>query len=211
MPVSLSVGSAIEKNKIASNNAYLIFIDVDIVDPTTLLTVETLHMVRDSQGQTFNENFYGPTPFEIELKQDQGSQPTINLRIKDYSRAIQARMQAYGGGVGFKVTVSIAHSDVLDQPADVVQYFEVIGASCAAYEVNWILGTSVMTMQTFPRRTQTRDYCQWRFKDPDTCAYAGTALTCDLTLNGNNGCAVKHNSVNFGGFPGLNASGVSYY
>lgn len=45
--------------------------------------------------------------------------------------------------------------------------------------------------------------CTWRYKDPDTCTYAGGLATCDFTLDGPNGCQVHHGTdlakARFGG------------
>jgi hypothetical protein len=34
--------------------------------------------------------------------------------------------------------------------------------------------------------------CQWQFRNPNTCGYAGSLLTCDFTLNGTGGCEGRH-------------------
>lgn len=34
--------------------------------------------------------------------------------------------------------------------------------------------------------------CQFNFRQPDTCGYAGSLLTCDFTLNGTGGCLGRH-------------------
>jgi phage-related protein len=72
-------------------------------------------------------------------------------------------------------------------------------------------------MAQFPRRRQARDFCQWRFRDPNTCAYDGPAPSCDYTLQGPNGCSAKGRrndgqwqTIMFGAYPGINSNGVRY-
>jgi phage-related protein len=172
--------------------------------------VETLHFVRNTEDVTYNGVPYTAAPFDIELKAEAASQPQVTLTMRDYSRDIQARMQAYGGGVGFNVTIMIINGGALSAPPEVVEYFQVVGAHAANYVVSFTLGAENALSFTFPRRRQTKDFCQWRYKDPDTCGYTGGLPTCDLSLQGENGCAAHNNSERFGGFPGINSNGVRY-
>ncbi|PLC44568.1 hypothetical protein C0Q88_07770 [Ralstonia pickettii] len=210
MSKSLSIATVLEKNKLSSDTPFLVCLDIAVADPATGAQVEMLHIVRNTEAITFNGQVYEPTAFDVELKAESGQQPTVNLTIKDYSKAIQGRLQSYGGGIGFGVTLFVVNAGALDQPPEVVEYFEVVGAQCANYEVSFVLGADSLMAVVFPRRRQTRDFCQWRYKDPNTCGYTGAAPTCDLTLYGQNGCAAHGNVINFGGFPGINQNGVRY-
>lgn len=210
MSRSLSIATVLEKNKLSSDTPFIVCLDIKVIDPPTGALVETLHVVRNTEAVEFNGQVYEPTAFDVELKAESGQQPTVNLTIKDYSKAIQGRMQAYGGGIGFGVTLFVVNADALDAPPEVVEYFEVVGAQAANYDVTFQLGADSLMAVVFPRRRQTRDFCQWRYKDVDTCAYSGGLPTCDLTLNGPNGCSAHNNVINFGGFPGINQNGVRY-
>ena len=209
MPTSLSVATVIEKNRLASSTPFLICLDIDVIDPDSGALVETIYIVRNTEPLAFNGHPYAAANFDIELKQESGTQTSIRLAIKDYSRAIQQRMQTYGGGVGFTVTVMIVNSDALDQPPEIVETFEVIGAETANYVCTFTLGAENAIAKPFPRRRQARDYCQWRYKSEE-CGYSGPLPTCDLSLKGVNGCVVHQNVVHFGAFPGINGRDVHY-
>ncbi|UUZ75534.1 hypothetical protein LP414_27850 [Polaromonas sp. P1(28)-13] len=165
---------------------------------------------RNSEGITYNGFPYEPILFDIEIKQESGTQGGVSLTINDYTKAIQARMQAYGGGVGFLATIIVVNAGALDQPPEIVEEFEVIGASSANYIVTFELGVENALAKTFPRRRQTRDFCQWRYKEGSTCGYTGGLPTCDLTLRGPNGCAAHSNTLRFGAYPGINSNGARY-
>lgn len=55
--------------------------------------------------------------------------------------------------------------------------------------------------------------CQWQFRNPPTCGYAGSLLTCNFMLNDTGGCEGRHGGgvgdslkrAKFGGFPYLNS------
>jgi hypothetical protein len=198
----LSLASVIEKNRISSEVPFLICLDIDVVNPDTGTTVETIHIVRNTESIAFRGFTYEPANFDIELKAEAGSQQSVKLSIKDYSKAVQGRMQAYGGGIGFKVTMMVVNAGALDLPAEISEYFEVVGADAANYVCNFTLGAENALTQMFPRRRQTKDFCQWRYKGTE-CGYAGVLSTCDLTLAGTNGCNAHANTIRFSAFPGI--------
>lgn len=209
MSKSLSVASIIEKNRLSSDVAFLICLDIDVVDPATGTLVETAHYVRNTETITFNGHTYEPANFDIDLKEESGQLQTVKLTIKDYARIIQQKMQAYGGGVGFGVSLSVVNSAALDHPPEVIEFFEVVGADSSNYVCSFTLGAENVVTKTFPRRRQTRDYCQWRYKG-DECGYSGSMTSCDLTLKGANGCEAHQNVIRFGAFPGINNRDVRY-
>lgn len=199
----LSIAAVIEKNKIASSVAFIPLIDVNVYEPSTGAFVETLRGARNSEAVTFRGNVYAPVQFDLSFGSESGSQTTVELTIKDLSMTLQRYMELYGGGVGFGVTLHIVASDSLDKDSEISEFFEVIGASVDRITCTFQLGAENVLANSFPRRKQTRDFCQWRYKDPSTCRYSGTLPSCDLTLQGPNGCNAHNNTINFGGFPGI--------
>lgn len=210
MSKQLSVATVIEKNRLSSDEPFLVCLDIRVVDPQTQALVETLHLVRNTEDITFNGFEYKAILFDIELKEEAGAQSPVSLAITDYTKAVQGRMQAYGGGIGFQVTIVVVNAGALEQPPEVVEDFEVIGASAANYVCTFELGVESTLARNFPRRRQTRDFCQWRYKQPGTCGYTGNLPTCDLTLQGPNGCAAHGNTIRFGAYPGINSNGARY-
>jgi hypothetical protein len=209
MTKSLSVASVIEKNRIASDVPWLICVDVGVIDPETGELVETGHYVRNTEDIVFNGATYLAADFDIELKEESGTQQTVRLSFKDYSLTIQRKMQLYGGGVGFAIAIMVVNASALDQSPEVIETFEVVGAESANYNCSFSLGAESAIAKAFPRRRQTKDYCQWRYKGDD-CGYVGDLDSCDLSLKGTNGCATHDNVIHFGAFPGINTRDVSY-
>lgn len=210
---SLSVATVLEKNKLSSGIPFLVCLDVDVVNPATGGLVETISIVKNTENITWNGRTYIAAAFDIELKEEAGATPTINLSIKDYTRTIAAKMEQYGGGVGFRVVVSVVRGDTATMPTDKPElqaFFEVVGASQNEYSANFTLGAESPIMKIFPRRVQSKDFCVWRYKDSVTCRYAGAMPSCDLTLSGDNGCKAHNNEKNFGAFPGITNAGTRY-
>jgi phage-related protein len=211
---SLSIATVLEKNKVASAVPFLLCLDVTVVDPSTQSDVETLRLVKNSENVTWNGNVYTAAEFDVELKEEAGAQPEINLTVVDYTKTIAQRLESYGGGVGFKVTVSVVHGTTGTLPSlkpEVQFFFEIIGASVSEYVCSFTLGAENPLTKLFPRRLQVKNFCAWRYKDPATCKYAGGIVGCDFTLSGPNGCKAHNNEANFGAFPGINNAGSRYF
>jgi hypothetical protein len=208
VPNIISVASIIEKNKLGSNVPYLAFLDVGVIDPATGATVETLHFVNNTEDVTRQGIRYTAMQFSLELQSQAGTQPSINVSIIDYSRLVIQRMIDYDGGTGFPVTVMVVQAGGLNDAPDVTEFFEIVTGTADNYVANWTLGAENALTKQYPRRMQRRDFCQWVYRDTNTCRYAGTLLSCDRTLHGPLGCKAHENVINFGGNPNLNSGNV---
>lgn len=209
MPKKLSVADIIEKNKLYSSTPFVILVDLQVIDPTTGTTVTTLYLARNNEDVVYGGNTYLKANFEFQYEATAGEFPSVSISVNDMTNAIQAIMQNYGGGVGSTLTIYVVNTDQLDQPADNIEYFDVLGARAANYVVQWTLGGENILSRQFPKRKQFKNRCNWRYKGTE-CGYAGVLDSCDLSLDGANGCSVHNNSANYGGFPGINASNVRY-
>jgi phage-related protein len=88
--------------------------------------------------------------------------------------------------------------------ADIEEDFLINESAVADRQITFTLGAPSMLAIQFPRRRQLKLYCQWQYKSVE-CKYAGVLESCDRSLNGANGCVFHGNSINFGGFPGIQA------
>jgi phage-related protein len=210
MANKLSVASVIEKNRIASDVAYLALLSIDVPDPTTGAILETLRYVNNTEDVVVQGQTYTAVQFSIELTSASGETPSISLSFADYTQAVLSKMNDYAGGVGFNVKISVYAANNLDGDPEVAEYFQVTAATAANYEVSFTLGAESALTKQFPKRTQRRDFCPWVFKDANTCRYSGSLTSCDHTLDGTLGCRAHANVVNFGGMPALVPSGSIY-
>jgi lambda family phage minor tail protein L len=205
MPLHMSVATVIEKNRIASPVAFVPLLEIDVTDPKTGAYLETIYLARNNENVEYNGHTYTAAAFDFDAKVEDNNQPTVTVMTRDYTRAIQARVQAYGGGVGFTVRLIIVNSGNITQPPEIVETFSVIQTSAKNYDITFTLGTENPLTRRFPFRRQFRDRCQWRYKGPE-CGYNGPLPSCDFTLFGINGCAAHNNDPRFGGFPGIGIS-----
>lgn len=205
----LSIQSAIEKSQVASDAAYLLFVEIFVPDTTTGELIDTVRLVNNPEDVVMNGDTYYAMQFDLSVKTEAGGLPSVNLSIFDPKGIVRAYMEQYQGGVDFEVAIHAAFSNALDMPPDASEYFIVTGSSAPDYSASFTLGAENPLAQPFPRRRLRRDYCGWRYKD-SRCKYAGTMPSCDYTLQGDNGCAKHGNTLNFGGAPGINNTGIRY-
>lgn len=203
----LTVATAIEKNRIASDKAFIILAEISVLNGLGQV-VEKLHLARNSEGILYKSDpdeaayLFEPANFSIDLTEDLDREPTLSIDAEDPTGAIRERMDRYDGGIGFPVRIIIVNTGNLDAPPELEEVFEVVGSSVNGYKISFELGVDNPLSQRFPSLTQMRDQCTVTYKGP-LCKYAGTMTSCDYTRNGPNGCKAHANSHNFGGFPGL--------
>jgi len=198
----LSVATAIEKNKVMSNTAFVILIEIDIVNPNTRAVEETICIAKNNENIVYNGQVYTAGNFDISLDQREGEESTVTCTARDPTRNIQTRMEAFAGGVLSELTMMIVNTDRLDKPPEISERFKIITSSTKDYVVTFSLGAENPLSVRYPLRMQYRDRCSWRFKGYG-CGYAGADATCTYMLDGANGCRSKGNNLNFGGLPGL--------
>jgi phage-related protein len=204
---NLSLSSVIEKNKLASDQAWLVALAVDITDPQTGLNVDFMYLVANDEEVTINGQIYQPFPFSISFSETANEIPSISVVIQDQTQITQSYMQNYAGGVGFKIdlmVVSGADKDALDLEPELLEQFIVTDASAQEYAVTWRLGVQNPLKLIAPRRQQRKDVCSFSYRST-SCGYVGALATCDRTLAGTNGCRAHSNATNFGGFPSMQA------
>lgn len=196
-----SVATAIEKNRIASDVAFVLMLEIGVLDQDGTL-VETLRICKNSENVIYRGNEFTASNFQVKLNIETGAEPKLQLTAEDPSGYIRDRMELYGGGIGFPVTMLVINTGNLNQPPEVAETFKVTMASAANYQVTFTMGVDNPIGKRFPNRIQWRDQCGYAYKGP-RCKYTGDKPNCDFTYFGANGCKAHNNERNYGGFLGL--------
>jgi phage-related protein len=209
MPTSFSVLNAVEKNQLASGNPFLVLLEIQLVDSTNNTVVDTVFIVNNNEDITYQLQLYTAFPFDLKLAKDSQGIPEITLRAHDYQRTLLSQLNSLQGATGSKVILRIVNAGNLSADPEMQETFDVVGSSADDFKISIVLGAENPLQRRFPSKLQMRDRCRWQYKGPE-CGYAGAIPTCDLSLQGANGCTVHANSIRFGGFPGLKGRGVRY-
>ena len=205
----LSVATIIEKNRVSSPVAFVILLDLHIVDPNSRDVVETIRICQNTENILFGTDdqgqpiVYQAGNFEINLDQKMNAASTVTLTAQDQHGLISSRVEAYAGGVFSEVVLTVVNSARLDKPAEIQERFSVLSSSIKDMVMSATLGAENPLMIQFPKYKQFRERCAWRFKGYG-CAYSGALQTCDYSVDGANGCE-KHftGRLPFRGLPGL--------
>ncbi|MDX5412902.1 MAG: DUF1833 family protein [Rhodobacterales bacterium] len=202
MPKHLTLGTVVEKNRIASAVAFILLAEIEVRDAVTGAFIETIRLARNNENLTHMGNVYQATSFDFTSEETAEGAPEVTCVFQDQTGAVLARCEEHSGGVGWKVRFKLVSSDDLAAPAEIEELVYVLSTKAQNYNVEFTLGAANPLARRFPRNIQWRDKCRWRFRSTE-CGYTGGALTCDYTLQGDNGCSVKGNSLRFGGLPGI--------
>jgi phage-related protein len=208
MANNLTVASVIDKNRITSEVAWVILLDIYMTDPNTREVVETLRVARNNENIVFGQDesgnpiVYQAANFDFSVNQSQNAAPNVSIVAQDQMGFIHSRMEALAGGVLSEVQVIVVNSNRLDKPAEMEERFQIVQSSMKNGVVTFELGAENPLGIQFPRHRQWQDRCAWRFRGYG-CGYNGPVTTCDYSKNGPNGCAAKNNTINFRALPGL--------
>ncbi len=202
MPRPLSLATVVEKNRVASDVAFIVMAEVDVIDETTGNLDETLYFARNNEDVVYRGNTYVKSHFDFNISESAEGVPDISIGFRDPTREVIRKIDQYSGGTGWVVRLMMIATDDMTRAPEVEELVYVMGTSISGYQIDFRLGARNPLSMRFPARMQWRDRCQWAYKSKE-CGYDGALATCDYTLQGDNGCAAHNNTLRFGGFPGI--------
>lgn len=202
MPDIISLATAIDKSNVSSGTAYVALMEVVIRDPATGNVTDTIRLCNNNEDITYAGNVYTATIFDLTFSVENGEVGSASVSMNDYNGVIRQSEEDIGGVIGFSVRIMIINSDNLSDPPDMDIDYKVVSSQSKDWKVSWSLGSESALSLPFPKRKQYRDRCRFRYKGPE-CGYTGGLATCDLSLDGPNGCAAHANTIHFGGFVGI--------
>jgi len=185
-----------QKNAITNAPIYLYTIyDYDGVG-------NNLTLAEWSEDIVFNGVTYQKFPISHDEIGDnsQNQTPAIKVKISNVSRLIQYYLEIYDWR-GKKVKITLVWLDKLDNTdckLDFTFFIDSYIANEQVAEFNLLPKVDALGV-TLPRRTYSRNYCQWRFKGIE-CGYAGSETECNKTKQR---CKELNNYKRYGGFPSI--------
>jgi Phage-related protein len=200
---NLSASLLIEKNRLNSGSPWLVLVDIYFADDLII------RLVRNSENITFGGVVYTAFPMEIQLGAEliRGEIPTVTLKVSNITRVIQGYISALSGGIDCPVTIFIVNADCLeDDYAELTLDYLITGVTANAEWITFTLGLPSPINYRFPLYRYFPESCNWAFKSAE-CGYSGSASVCHRNFVA---CGQLGNTKRFGGFIGLNRSGVSY-
>jgi len=206
--LTLSALSILEKNKLSSMGAWLLFVTVTMPDATVI------RIVRNNEDVTYQGNTYTAFDFSLEaiVHGSKGKLPSVNLRVGNVGRVFQSYIEAQSGIVGSTVLLQVVNSALLSENfSELDLTFEIQKTSADSNYVSFELGVPSPLNKRFPLYRYAGAICNWvsRYKGAE-CKYAGSEATCDGRLVSCQTRTAGNNSLNYGGYPGLGQGGVRF-
>lgn len=164
---------------------------------------ETLRLVANNEDLTWQGNLYTAFSFQVDMPgaDGKGAVTTLPLKICNVERVLRPYLEAYDGGVGLPVTITLVNPAMLDE--DYSELTATLFNLATDSDASWVyftLGPINPLNKPFPPDQYIAKHCRFDFKTDPRCGYAGTATECDRSIDA---CRALGNSRRFGGHMGL--------
>ncbi|HSW39594.1 MAG TPA: hypothetical protein VLL97_08905 [Acidobacteriota bacterium] len=221
MPIPLSAIAVEEKNKLATDSAWLIFLEIIIPGEA-----QSLYLARNNENIVWDGHTWIAFPFDVEqIKEGANEVPQTVLRVSNVSLYMRRIVRAYDYFIktsGLRLietkfyilnTDAIA-ADANCEPED-VYVFQISHVTVDALWVTFTLSAMNPYKRRFPQHRVMKDGCRFVFKG-QLCGYTGNETECDRTLkrcreltriDPATGLEVSQ-SERFGAFPGVGLGGI---
>ncbi len=199
--LTISDAAKLEKNKLSGDSVWIILLEIDF-DSSNVVRV-----CKNTEDIVWNNQTWVAFPFELDAKVDssKGEIPTVQIRVSNVNKLMQSYAEQYDGAVGKTVILRLVNSNHLDVTTPEIE--ETFTITAVDTDDEWVYITlSILNpfLVQFPRQKYIKNFCRFTFKGA-RCQYAGTATTCNHTLED---CKAKGNEQHFGGFPGIPMGGL---
>jgi phage-related protein len=203
--LTLSAAAIVEKNALSNTGAWIILVEITLLDSTVLrICNNTKNVVWPTVG---GETFVA-FPFQLDdIEEDnKGSIQEVTIRVGNVSGAMEAYMAVSHGGKGATVRIMVVHSKHLDLTSpEYDETFSVIDSSSNAEWATFRIGGTNPWQKRFPRCRLFKTFCRYgvfgpldRYGNTSRCGYAtdksyttGTVsvTTGDATVTGAGGAS----------------------
>ena len=213
--MTLSATAFIEKNRLATPNAWIVLLRVVMPDDTVF------RICANTENVTWPVtagDLYTAFPFDLDEVGDssKGEVPSVALKVSNVTRFLVPYLEDQDGLVDSVVTIYVVNSlnvtlgadrviGVNNNNPEIELEYDVINSSFDSQWVTFTLGATNPWNKRFPRNKVYKNICRYYDFEGDRCKYVGAQTSCDRSLYT---CRnIMNNSENFGGFPGVGTKG----
>lgn len=198
--LTLSSVAKREKNKLSTDSAFLILLDIVLGD-------EVARICYNTENITWNGNVYQAFPFDLgDIPENtDGSDPSVTLKVDNVSQALQYLVEEADGANGTEVVLRVVNTMAMDNTdPELEERFVVTKTDVNQQYITFTLGTEYSARTRRPTGRYMKSSCPFKYKGP-RCAAVSSYGTCNHTLTD---CRLRNNSQRFGGFQGIDQKGV---
>lgn len=200
MPKTLPANIILEKNKVESENPWLLLLDVHIDE-------DVIRIANNNADVTFDGETYQAFPFMIDaIKQtSSGKINGVSLSVSNVNKAILYYVESTNGLINSTVTLYVVNANLLTEDySELTLHFTIMGASVDEEWIVFTLSSPSPLRRRFPQDKYLARFCNWTYKGAE-CKSTHGDTTCKKTKDD---CESKGNLANFGGYPGLFEDGL---
>jgi phage-related protein len=198
--LNLSAAAKLEKNRVSQDSAWLTLLEL------VLNESESIRIVANTEDITWNGQTWTAYPFEIDtVQQTKNEIPNIPVKLSNVTGVLERIVEQYNGFTDHEVILRVINSKYSSNTIpELEEHFTVNSVSTDSEFAVFNLGGAQAIVTRFPFRRVSKDWCQYRYKDPE-CAATSPLTTCAKTLKE---CRERNNSVRFGGTPSMTLGGI---
>lgn len=197
--LSLSAVAKQEKNKLSTDSAFLLLLDI-------LLGEDVVRICYNTDNITWGRNVYQSFPFDIgeATEKTDGSDPNLELKISNVSQALQYAVEQTNGASKTEVILRVINTKSVGENPETEEHYVVTKTMCDQEYITFTLGTEYSSRTRRPLARYMKNNCPFRYKGI-RCACTSGLATCNHTLSD---CRMRNNATRFGGFQGIDQKGV---
>jgi lambda family phage minor tail protein L len=193
---TLSTAALIEKNKLSTDSAWLILLEVTI-------GATVLKLVANNEDILWSGDTWQAFPFELETvgETGKGEIPAITVKVSNVTGEVQRLLEANDGANGVPVVIRVINTDVTTTTPELELSFVV---ESSTHDEQWITfrltGANCLTRRV-PRRRYLKNFCPFVYGGIECGVSAATMATYPTCNRTSANCTERGNFTRFGGFP----------
>jgi lambda family phage minor tail protein L len=193
---TLSTAALIEKNKLSTDSAWLILLEVTI-------GATVLKLVANNEDILWSGDTWQAFPFELDTvgETGKGEIPAITVKVSNVTGEVQRLLEANDGANGVPVVIRVINTDVTTTTPELELSFVV---ESSTHDEQWITfrltGANCLTRRV-PRRRYLKNFCPFVYGGIECGVSAATMATYPTCNRTSANCTERGNFTRFGGFP----------
>ena len=196
-----------EKNRIWSDGAWLLFLEIKLTDGMIIRMVNNTENIQWQSG--FEAGIFIFTAFNFDMDwieiNTEGRIPAAGLKVSNVTLFLEQYLQNPLLWKGADIKINLGNSKYLDDYTSELELsYKVVNVSSDPQWVTFTLGGPNYMLQAYPPHKYMANHCRFTFRSTE-CGYSGLDTTCEKTIEA---CREKNNVTRFGAFVGLRSGTI---
>jgi phage-related protein len=196
-PPYWNAGTIFNKNKLASDGAVLLLLEVSIPG-----VEDTMRLVRNTENISWDSYTWQAFPFNIDdtNESSKGELPIVHVQISNITRIVQSYLEQTNGAAGAEIKIRYVHAQHLDDTTPLwIGTFALMQADCDENNITIQCGPKYSVNVRRPIWRNVKYICPWSYGGIICGAPAATLAsfpTCDKSIVN---CEERDNAARYGG------------